>query len=99
MRGMAAFMRNIKFHRQILSKFTPLPLPLSNQVDGCHSCDIGACNACPAGTHRAEGGAVDVSQCLPCDEGRYPVEVSPKTGEGKKKRIRVKLDNLRTINI
>ena len=35
----------------------------------------------------------------PCDEGRYPVEVSPKTGEGKKKRIRVKLDNLRTINI
>lgn len=32
----------------------------------------------------------------PCDEGRYPVEVSP---GGTKKRIRVKLDNLRTINI
>ena len=48
------------------------------------------------GLRLAEYNALRGTVVGPCDEGRYAVEVSP---GGTKKRIRVKLDNLRTINI
>ena len=50
------------------SHSTTLTLP---QVDSCHSCEIGVCNACPIGRYRAEPGAVDESECLKCPKGLF----------------------------
>ena len=38
-------------------------------VDDCWSCDMGVCSDCPNGTSRLEAGAVEQSQCLPCELG------------------------------